>query len=121
MEPRGAYRSREARSGRSIGLVRIRREEGCEEAGEGEACPCGRAPDPTISSPMKTLETTSRLAQRRASLSRSLFLLAAGLSFVASIALWFLVDREQGLFVGLWVPSILSLGAMLTRTEEVER
>jgi hypothetical protein len=23
------------------------------------------------------------------------------------------VDREQGLFVGLWVPSILALGALL--------
>ncbi len=44
---------------------------------------------------------------------KSLFLLAAGLSFVASVSLWFLADREQGLFVGLWVPSILSLGCLL--------
>ena len=42
-----------------------------------------------------------------------LFIGAAGLSLVISVYLWFLVDREQGLFVGLWVPSILSLGAML--------
>ena len=44
---------------------------------------------------------------------QSFFLTAAGLSFLASVGLWFLADRESGLFVGLWVPSILSLGALL--------
>lgn len=37
------------------------------------------------------------------------FLIATFASFVASIALWFLVNREYGLFVGIWVPSILAL------------
>lgn len=37
------------------------------------------------------------------------FLVAAFLSFLASVSLWFLVDREAGMFVGLWVPSILIL------------
>ena len=37
------------------------------------------------------------------------FLLAAFLSFVASVSLWFLVSHDYGLFVGLWVPSILAL------------
>ncbi|MGI9088449.1 MAG: hypothetical protein ACR2HH_12035 [Chthoniobacterales bacterium] len=37
------------------------------------------------------------------------FLLATFASFVASVALWFLVDRDYGVFVGLWVPSILAL------------
>ena len=37
------------------------------------------------------------------------FLIATGASFLASVALWFLVNREYGLFVGLWVPSILAL------------
>jgi hypothetical protein len=37
------------------------------------------------------------------------FLLAAFLSFVASVSLWFLVNHNYGLFVGLWVPSILTL------------
>ena len=37
------------------------------------------------------------------------FLLATLISFVFSVALWFLVNREYGLFVGLWVPSILGL------------
>ncbi|MEP6822914.1 MAG: hypothetical protein ABI946_11245 [Chthoniobacterales bacterium] len=37
------------------------------------------------------------------------FLLATFASFVASVALWFLVNRDYGLFVGIWVPSILAL------------
>ena len=37
------------------------------------------------------------------------FLIGAFVSFVASVALWFLVSRDYGLFVGIWVPSILSL------------
>ena len=37
------------------------------------------------------------------------FLLAALASFVASVALWFLVNRDYGVYVGLWVPSILIL------------
>ena len=45
--------------------------------------------------------------------AKALFLAAAGISFLFSVYLWFLVDREQGLFVGLWVPSILALGALL--------
>lgn len=53
--------------------------------------------------------------------SKALFLLAAGVSFLLSVCLWFLVDREQGLFVGLWVPSILSLGALLLAGRGGER
>ena len=37
------------------------------------------------------------------------FLAATFASFVASVALWFLVNREYGLYVGIWVPSILAL------------
>lgn len=40
-------------------------------------------------------------------------LIAAALSFVLSISLWFSGAREQGLFVGVWVPSILSFGAFI--------
>lgn len=46
-------------------------------------------------------------------ISRRLFLAAACLSFIGSVYCWFLVDREVGLFIGLWVPSILSLGNMV--------
>ncbi len=37
------------------------------------------------------------------------FLFAAVISLVVSVILWFLVNREYGVFVGLWVPSILIL------------
>lgn len=37
------------------------------------------------------------------------FLIAAFISFLASIGLWFLYDHDYGLFVGIWVPSILAL------------
>ena len=43
-----------------------------------------------------------------------LILLAAFLSFLFSVALWFGVgmsaSKEAGVFVGLWVPSIVSVG-----------
>lgn len=39
-----------------------------------------------------------------------LILLAAFLSFLLSVGLWFTDNREEALFVGLWVPSILALG-----------
>jgi hypothetical protein len=41
----------------------------------------------------------------------TLFLIAALVSFLLSIALWFTDNREEGVFVGLWVPSILAAGA----------
>ena len=41
----------------------------------------------------------------------TLFLVAAAASFVFSIALWFTDHHQEGLFVGLWVPSILAAGA----------
>lgn len=37
------------------------------------------------------------------------FFLASSLSLAASVSLWFLVNRDYGVFVGLWVPSILVL------------
>jgi len=45
-----------------------------------------------------------------------LILLAAAVSFVLSVTLWFGGHQLQGIFVGLWVPSILSLGAMVKRS-----
>jgi hypothetical protein len=49
-----------------------------------------------------------------------IILAAAFVSFLLSVALWFGVfgdpDRLLGLFVGLWVPSILALGALLAPT-----
>ena len=47
--------------------------------------------------------------------SKSYFIVAAFASFVLSVIIWFLGDQsvaqQQGIFVGLWVPSILSLGS----------
>jgi len=48
-----------------------------------------------------------------AGLSKLLIFAAAGLSFLLSVYLFFSGDRERGIFVGLWVPSILSAGALL--------
>lgn len=45
------------------------------------------------------------------------FVIAGVLSFFFSVYLWFFVDRMQGLFVGIWVPSMWSLGALLLATE----
>ena len=44
-------------------------------------------------------------------------LAAAFVSFLLSVSLWFLVDRELGLFVGLWVPAIHSLGTLVLTGE----
>lgn len=40
----------------------------------------------------------------------TLFLVAAFASFLLSIGLWFSDHRQEGAFVGLWVPSILAAG-----------
>jgi hypothetical protein len=39
-------------------------------------------------------------------------LVAALASFVLSVTLWFTGSHDQGIFVGLWVPSILSFGVL---------
>ena len=49
----------------------------------------------------------------RLRMGKILVLGAAGLSFLLSVGLWFSGSREEGLFVGLWVPSILSLGSLV--------
>jgi hypothetical protein len=48
------------------------------------------------------------------------FLAAAFVSFLFSVSLWFGVvgdggqaGRDEGLFVGIWVPSILALGNLV--------
>lgn len=40
-----------------------------------------------------------------------LFLLASFISLTLSVSLYFGGHEQQGIFVGIWVPSILSLGA----------
>ncbi|REK18158.1 MAG: hypothetical protein DWQ37_04500 [Planctomycetota bacterium] len=50
----------------------------------------------------------------KVNVAKLLILAAAGLSFLFSVYLWFAVNKEQGVFVGLWVPSILSFGTLMT-------
>ena len=45
--------------------------------------------------------------------AKGLFLAAAGISFLLSVALWFTGSKEQGLYVGIWVPSICSAGSLI--------
>ena len=45
--------------------------------------------------------------------AKGLFFLAAGISLVASVGFYFTGDPQRGIFVGIWVPSILSAGALL--------
>ncbi len=47
--------------------------------------------------------------------ARALILLGALISFILSVTLWFGGSEQEGIFVGLWVPSILSLGAFVQR------
>lgn len=44
---------------------------------------------------------------------RSIFLLAAAVALVLSIYNWFNGSAEAGIFIGLWVPSILALGIFM--------
>ena len=49
----------------------------------------------------------------RMRLAKASIMVAAFLSFILSIYLWFSGSKEQAIFVGLWVPSILSFGALV--------
>lgn len=66
--------------------------------------------------------TDQRARARQQSISpfhriKLLFLVAAFASLVFSVALWFSGAREEGLFVGIWVPAIHSLGTLLLTGE----
>jgi hypothetical protein len=43
-------------------------------------------------------------------------LIAAFLSFLLSVGLWFTGQRDEGMFVGIWVPSILSFGTFVRQS-----
>ena len=64
---------------------------------------------------MQTAQTrvTETHAESREAQARYLILFAAAVSFVLSVTLWFGGHELQGIFVGLWVPSILSLGSIV--------
>jgi hypothetical protein len=50
---------------------------------------------------------------KRIQLAKLGFVIAAGLSFLFSVYLWFSGSKQEGVFVGLWVPSILSFGTLI--------
>ena len=49
----------------------------------------------------------------RMRMAKASIIAAAFISFILSVYLWFTGAREEGIFVGLWVPSILSFGALI--------
>ncbi len=59
----------------------------------------------------------NRLA--RNSTTRGLLLVAALLSFALSVFLYFGGRETEGVFVAIWVPSILALGAFVAPRGEV--
>jgi hypothetical protein len=59
------------------------------------------------------LERARRTGLSDLSKSKLLFFTAAGLSFLLSVGLFFTGDHTRGIFVGLWVPSILAAGSLL--------
>lgn len=69
----------------------------------------------SVSTPVRPFSNTSPFH-----LVKALFLVAAFASLVFSVGLWFSGAREEGVFVGLWVPAIHSLGTLIL-TGERER
>ncbi len=49
----------------------------------------------------------------RTRMIRASILVAATISFFLSVFLWFSGSQDQGIFVGIWVPSILSFGNLM--------
>lgn len=59
-------------------------------------------------------QNDSLAAKKKVRFAKICFFLAAALSFLFSITLYFYVGNKQaGIYVGLWVPSILSAGTLL--------
>ena len=62
---------------------------------------------------MTALRTSIATRRGREDVARGLILLAALISFVLSVSLWFAGNELEGIFVGIWVPSIIALGAFI--------
>jgi hypothetical protein len=67
---------------------------------------------------MEKNAVSARVLARPETSARTLILFAAFLSFLLSVVLFFSGNQNQGIFVGLWVPSILALGGLLVRRDE---
>jgi len=56
--------------------------------------------------------------QKRRVIAKLFFLVAGTLSFFLSVGLWFVTeDIQTAIYVGLWVPSLFSLGALVLAHE----
>jgi len=49
------------------------------------------------------------------------FIVAAAASFLFSVYLWFSGSKDEGVFVGIWVPSILSFGTLVLGSKSYGR
>jgi hypothetical protein len=64
----------------------------------------------------------SRSIASRQAMVKFVLLFAAFASFLLSVYLYFIADdKTAGIFVGIWVPSIQSLGSLLLAGERRER
>ncbi len=69
---------------------------------------------------MQTLSTQS--GTKPTAMLKVILLGAAFASFLLSVYLYFIADdKSAGIFVGIWVPSIQSLGALLLAGERSPR
>jgi hypothetical protein len=66
----------------------------------------------TPSTGRSTPRARSSVDRRRLTI-KGLFALGGTISLILSVSLFFLFDQpEEAIFVGLWVPSLFSLGAL---------
>jgi hypothetical protein len=64
----------------------------------------------------------SRAIAGRQAMVKSALFIAAFASFLLSVYLYFIADdKTAGIFVGIWVPSIQSLGALLLAGQRSDR
>ena len=50
-----------------------------------------------------------------------LFMAAGFASLVLSVSLWYSGNKDQGIFVGLWVPAIHSLGTLVLTNDRASQ
>lgn len=74
--------------------------------------PAGRSTLDSMDTEQKPQKPGQAVKKAKAQ-ARMLILVAAGLSLIASVVLYFSGSENEGIFIGLWVPSILALGALL--------
>lgn len=67
----------------------------------------------TVPTQARFLDVSNRMNLTKVQTAKAFFLLAAFISLLLSVGLWFAGYREEGLFVGIWVPSICSAGALM--------